>query len=86
MIDWLKEKFNGVATWFKRLTLKVKDIKQDEYTVVCNNGCYYPKKNGRFAVEYPCDKVGFEVNPTDGIIGFPSNAQAMEFINRLKEL
>lgn len=84
---------NAAANWFKRLkdgnhvpdVRKMVKAKEDVYNVVCLNGSYYPKKNGKFAVEYPGGKIGWETDPDDLIIGYPTNAQAMEFINALKE-
>ena len=92
---------NAAANWFKRLkdgdrfpdVRKMVKAKEDVYDVVCIDGVYHPTKNGNLGFEYPNGKIVFvksvkhyEEYKEDGVIvGFPSNAQAMEFINALKE-
>lgn len=91
---------NAAANWFKRLkeaerfpdVRKMVKAKEDVYDVVCIDGAYHPLKNGNLGFEYPNGKVVFvksvkeyEKYKDDGVIvGFPSNAQAIEFINDLK--
>lgn len=77
----IKTYLNGVFTVFKKRT-KVEDV----YWVTCIGEAYYPKKNGSFFINDPFGNVGFKVapSPDDSVIGFPTNSQAMSFINTYK--
>lgn len=82
IIARLKEILNGVFTSFKGAVKK-----DDEYTVICSNGMFYPLINGKYIADihgnlYLVDKYTKDIAAL--VINFPTNAQAMAFIDEYK--
>lgn len=75
----------NIKTYLNRFFTGFKEVRrEDEYTVCCINGSFYPKYRGQFFIDYPYGVIGFKNAPDaeDSVIGFPSNSIAMEFINQ----